>query len=116
MSNTALYTFFKFIPEHNITEIFPSCKRLCNEDKMYSCFITSAPLGRPGLLIVTENQISLSVSLPQPLKFWRVRMLVVADCYRTATRTIMEGAEGIATDIYSPLTLEEQQVWIGELF
>ncbi|KAK3862519.1 hypothetical protein Pcinc_031625, partial [Petrolisthes cinctipes] len=51
-------------------------------------------------------------SLIEPLKFWRVRMLVVADCYRTATRTIMEGGEGIATDIYSPSTLEEQQTTI----
>lgn len=46
----------------------------------------------------------------QPLKFWRFRVLLVPDCYRSSTKTIMDSPTGTHSDIYSALTLEEQQV------
>ncbi|XP_071550419.1 GATOR complex protein Iml1 isoform X2 [Panulirus ornatus] len=47
--------------------------------------------------------------LIEPLKFWRFRVLLVPDCFRTATRTIIETGSGSPTDIYSKLTIDEQQ-------
>ncbi|XP_069956473.1 GATOR complex protein Iml1-like isoform X3 [Cherax quadricarinatus] len=50
--------------------------------------------------------------LIEHLKFWRFRVLLVPDCFRTAARTIMEASSGAPTDIYNQLTLEEQETTI----
>ncbi|ROT76803.1 putative DEP domain-containing protein 5 isoform X5 [Penaeus vannamei] len=50
--------------------------------------------------------------LIEPLKFWRFRVLLVPDCYRSSTKTIMDSPTGTHSDIYSALTLEEQQTTI----
>nr|XP_045624645.1 GATOR complex protein Iml1-like isoform X2 [Procambarus clarkii] len=50
-----------------------------------------------------------AASTLKPLKFWRFRVLLVPDCFRTSTRTIMEAVAGTPCDIYDQLTLEEQQ-------
>ncbi|XP_042884438.1 GATOR complex protein Iml1-like isoform X5 [Penaeus japonicus] len=50
--------------------------------------------------------------LIEPLKFWRFRVLLVPDCYRMSTKTIMDSPTGTYSDIYNSLTLEEQQTTI----
>ncbi|KAK7069287.1 GATOR complex protein depdc5 [Halocaridina rubra] len=55
---------------------------------------------------------STDYPLIEALKFWRFRVLIVPDCYRWATKTIMDSAAKLPSDIYNPLTIEEQQTTI----
>ncbi|XP_063884355.1 GATOR complex protein Iml1-like isoform X3 [Scylla paramamosain] len=45
--------------------------------------------------------------LIEPLKFWRFRVLLVGDCFRVPTRSILE--TDTLTDIYGKPSLDEQQ-------
>ncbi|XP_068246692.1 GATOR complex protein Iml1 isoform X2 [Palaemon carinicauda] len=50
--------------------------------------------------------------LIEALKFWRFRVLLVPECYRWVTKTVMESTTVIPSDIYNQMTIEEQQTTI----